>query len=206
MKRFIIPLFLLMPFCLLWSAVNIEVGTGLVVETTSGGYTEIDGDLTETGTGYYSGIISSGARTGVTTFAGMTLSSGMDGTIVRNTGAAYAKGNGEGTNMKRYYELNNTGAVRYPAGTGRLREVIAAAAYLSKWRGTAQGLLRFLETATGIDGFRIEEQVLDANGEHRPFHIRVRSPASAQAYRPLIERIVEMEKPAYVTYELQFDD
>src|SRR5688500_10009232 len=40
--------------------------------------------------------------------------------------------------------------LRYPitTGLGRLREVIASAAYLSQWRGTARGLLRFLEVAT----------------------------------------------------------
>src|SRR5207245_9434860 len=38
----------------------------------------------------------------------------------------------------------------WPSGNGRLRELIAAAAYLSEWRGTSKGLLRFLEVATGM--------------------------------------------------------
>ena len=41
-----------------------------------------------------------------------------------------------------------------------LRELIAAAAQLSQWRGTAQGLQRFLETATGIEGFELDEEGL----------------------------------------------
>jgi phage tail-like protein len=90
----------------------------------------------------------------------------------------------------------------FPPGLGRLRELIAAAAFLSKWRGTARGLLRFLETATGVQGFEIDEQVPGPDGRPRPFHIRVKVPGAARRYRELIERIVEMEKPAYVTFEL----
>src|SRR4051812_48236633 len=40
-----------------------------------------------------------------------------------------------------------------PAGLGRLRELVAAASRLSQWRGTARGLILFLETATGVPGF-----------------------------------------------------
>ena len=86
-------------------------------------------------------------------------------------------------------------------GLGRLRELIAAAASLSKWRGTAEGLVRFLEMATGQPGFAVS-QVMDASGRAIPFHVRVSMPAAARPYRSLVERIVEMEKPAYVTYEL----
>ena len=45
------------------------------------------------------------------------------------------------------------------SGLGTLRELVAAAADLARWRGTARGLLRFLDTATGIPGFAIEENV-----------------------------------------------
>jgi len=89
-------------------------------------------------------------------------------------------------------------------GTGQLRELIAAAAYLSQWRGTAKGLKVFLETATGMNGFELEENVEDAGGNPRPFHIRILAPAEAEPHVALIERIVEQEKPAYVSYELEF--
>ncbi|MBO0781749.1 MAG: hypothetical protein J2P37_23265 [Ktedonobacteraceae bacterium] len=89
-----------------------------------------------------------------------------------------------------------------PSGQGRLRELIAAATFLAQWRGTTKGLLRFLETAIGTQGFAIEEQVLGSDGRLRPFHIRIRAPQEAVPYRVLIERIIESEKPAYVTYEL----
>lgn len=89
------------------------------------------------------------------------------------------------------------------SGVGRLRELVAAATYLAQWRGTARGLLRFLETATGVRGFRIEEQVPGPDGRLRPFHIRVYMPEEVVVYRVMVERIIESEKPAYVTYELQ---
>ncbi|MEO8075542.1 MAG: phage tail protein [Acidobacteriota bacterium] len=90
-------------------------------------------------------------------------------------------------------------------GLGRLRELVAAAAQLSRWRGTARGLLLFLETATGVTGFTIDEQVSGPDGLPRPYHIRVHAPASTAAHRILIERIIELEKPVHVTYQLEFE-
>lgn len=101
-------------------------------------------------------------------------------------------------------ELSSTISPSFPSGLGRLRELIASTAFLSKWRGTAKGLLRFLETATGIQGYEIDEQVPGPDGQLRPFHLLIRAPTAVEQYRSLIERIVEMEKPAYVTYELVF--
>jgi phage tail-like protein len=89
-------------------------------------------------------------------------------------------------------------------GLGPLRELIAAAAYLSKWRGTLKGLTLFLETATGVQGFEIDEKVSDPNGLPLPYHIQVRAPEKTAPHRRLIEMIIEQEKPAYVTYDLQF--
>jgi len=89
-------------------------------------------------------------------------------------------------------------------GTGHLRELIAAAAYLSQWRGTAKGLKLFLETATGLNGFELVENVEDAGGNPRAFHIHILAPADAEPHVALIERIIEQEKPAYVSYDLEF--
>lgn len=89
-------------------------------------------------------------------------------------------------------------------GLGRLRELIGSAAYLSQWRGTARGLQRFLEVATGERGFEIEERVLDAKGRPIPFHIRIRAPRTVRQHRSLLDRIIRLEKPAYVTYDLDF--
>jgi phage tail-like protein len=106
--------------------------------------------------------------------------------------------------LARFLTPLPTGQNHFPAGLGRLRELIAAAADLSNWRGTARGLLRFLELATGVSGFVVDEQVIGPDNRPRPFHIRILAPPAAQPYQPLIERIIESEKPAYVTYELQF--
>lgn len=86
-----------------------------------------------------------------------------------------------------------------PAGEGHLRELCAAAAELSRHRGTRHGLIRFLEIATGQSGFRIEEN-LSRSGAPRSFHLLVTAPQGAQAYAELIHAIVAFEKPAYVTY------
>ena len=89
-------------------------------------------------------------------------------------------------------------------GLGRLRELVAAAVEISRWRGTARGLRLFLTTATGRTDFEVDESVLGADGRPRPFHVRVRAPEAVAAHRLLLERIIEREKPAYVTYELHF--
>jgi phage tail-like protein len=94
----------------------------------------------------------------------------------------------------------------FPTGVGRLRALVAEAAFLSQWRGTAKGLLRFLEVATGEQGYRIDENVVDEHGSIIPFHIRVHVPMAASPYMTLIRRIVEREKPAYVTFELQVEN
>lgn len=94
-----------------------------------------------------------------------------------------------------------------PSGLGHLRELTAAAAELSRYRGTRYGLIRFLEIATGAYGFRIQENV-DRNGEPQPFHLLLTAPGGTEPYTGLIHAIVAFEKPAYVTYapdELQFE-
>ena len=48
---------------------------------------------------------------------------------------------------------DETAVSLFPTSLAHLRELIAAAAFLSQWRGTAKGLTRFLETATGRFGF-----------------------------------------------------
>ncbi len=89
---------------------------------------------------------------------------------------------------------------------GHLRELVAQATHLSRWRGTSRGLILFLETATGQRGFDIDERIADADGKLRAFHLRVTAPADSRPRRALLEQIIEREKPAYVTYELRFDD
>ncbi|MDQ5824439.1 MAG: phage tail protein [Chloroflexota bacterium] len=102
-------------------------------------------------------------------------------------------------------ELREKAPPPFPTGVGRLRELVAAAAFLAKWRGTATGLLRSLEIATGIQGFSVVENPPGPALQAQPFHIRVHMPTEAAAYEILIRRIIEMEKPAYVTYDLHVE-
>jgi phage tail-like protein len=86
----------------------------------------------------------------------------------------------------------------FPGGLGRLRELVASAAVESKWRGTSIGLTRMLERATGVQGYQIEETVLDEAKRPLPFRIRVVVPRQAERFLDLVRRIVEHEKPAHV--------
>jgi phage tail-like protein len=99
--------------------------------------------------------------------------------------------------------LDNAGA--FPGGKDRLRGLILAALHLSKIRGTRQGLIAFLEIATGLKGFRVE----DAAG--KPYHIIVTSPAPGDTFTDMNEDqysawltdLIHSEKPAYITSELR---
>lgn len=88
------------------------------------------------------------------------------------------------------------------SGIGNLRQLVGAAAYLARWRGTREGLVRFLEIATGVPGFEIEEFPLDDQGRPSNFHFLVRAPAAAAEHRSLIEHILAVERPAYCTWKL----
>ncbi|MGC5173158.1 phage tail protein [Microbacterium sp. DT81.1] len=94
----------------------------------------------------------------------------------------------------------------FDSGVGRLRQVVAAAAHLSRLRGTAQGLREALELATGVSGVRIDEEVTDAAGRIRPFHVVITLPKEAAVHQVLVKRIVQQEKPAHVTAEVVFEN
>ncbi len=105
-----------------------------------------------------------------------------------------------------FQETRGTGTITrsrptISTGIGRLRELVSSAAYLSRWRGTAKGLQHFLQRATGEENFEIKENV-DRDGLPKLFHLVIVAPASMRTHQTLIERIIESEKPAYVTYEL----
>ncbi len=102
-------------------------------------------------------------------------------------------------------QCNTVSSELIPPGLGRVRELIASAANLSKWRGTAKGLVQFLETATGVKGFIVREQVIGPNGRPKPFHLHIQAPVAVLGYKTLVTRIIEAEKPAYVTYELEME-
>lgn len=94
--------------------------------------------------------------------------------------------------LARWVDLD----VTVTTGPRRWRELIAAAAELARWRGTRRGLIHFLELATGATSFEVVEEV--------PFHIHVIAPASTRPHQTMLERIVQREKLAHVTYQLTF--
>jgi hypothetical protein len=112
--------------------------------------------------------------------------------------------------LDRYFDWTGgrkgMGQARYAAGLGQLRVLSTLAAHLMRWRGTRHALERFLLAATGVPGFAVEENPRDGDGSARPFHIRVLAPATARRFEDLVCRIVEAERPAYVTYEIAFSD
>src|SRR5262245_22179100 len=93
---------------------------------------------------------------------------------------------------------------RVTTGPGRLRELVAQAMKLSRWRGTARGLTEFLTAATGTSDFQIEESPPDDAGRPRAFHLRITAPAALREHAAMIERIIEAEKPASATYEVAY--
>jgi phage tail-like protein len=88
--------------------------------------------------------------------------------------------------------------VAFAPGYGRLRTLVAHGAQLAQWRGTSAGLRWFLELATGVSGYAVDEV-----GHGRPFHVLVLAPAAAEPHLDLVRRIVAGEKPAFVTAEVQ---
>lgn len=90
------------------------------------------------------------------------------------------------------------GRETYRPGTMQLRRLIDQAANLSSWRGTATGLVRFLEVATGVEGFQVS-----STGE-RPFHVAVWVPPEAAQFAGLVERIVSEQKPVCATHDVEF--
>lgn len=95
------------------------------------------------------------------------------------------------------------GQPRFVAGLGRLRETTAQAVRLARWRGTRDGLVRFLEVATGLSGFDVLEGT-DAEGAPRAFHLHVRAPFEARRLADLVRNIFEAERPVHATFTLEF--
>lgn len=88
------------------------------------------------------------------------------------------------------------GRAPFRPGVDALRALIDDVRELSAWRGTARGLTRFLQIATGVPGFQVQA------APHRPFHFEVRVPQAAEPHLGLIERIVAEESPVCATHEI----
>jgi len=105
--------------------------------------------------------------------------------------------------LDRYFDWSGgspgVGEARYPAGIDRLRMLIAEFPTLVRSRGTHKSLIRFLEVATGLSGFSVD----DGDQSSGAFHIVVTVPANAAQLDDLIARIVAGERPAHATWEIR---
>lgn len=82
---------------------------------------------------------------------------------------------------------------RPPVSESALRHLVFHAADLAKQRGTALGVRRTLELATGRPGFEVVPLATPA------FSFLVRSPTPARPVLALVAHIVDHEKPAFTT-------
>jgi phage tail-like protein len=85
---------------------------------------------------------------------------------------------------------------KWPSATRRA--LLAEAIELYRRRGTRWALSRHIEICTGVAPEIVEP-------EEQPFHFRVilRVPAGQAVDRAAVERIIQADKPAHTTYELQ---
>ena len=105
--------------------------------------------------------------------------------------------------LDRYFDWSGgvpgVGDARYPAGTDQLRLLIAEFPQLVRSRGTNHSLTRFLEVATGVRGFVVE----DGKSADEAFHVVVQCPAAAKPLEDLVKRVVAGERPAHATWEVR---
>lgn len=87
----------------------------------------------------------------------------------------------------------------FEAGSGRLRQLVATSAARARRRGTLDGLRETLVIATGRDDLTVDDTVTGPDGGMLPFHVDVVVPADAVGLLDLVRRLVEREKPAFVT-------
>lgn len=105
--------------------------------------------------------------------------------------------------LDRYFDWSGgsagAGEPMFAAGTDRLRLLVAEFPIIVRSRGTRRSLTRFLDVATGVSGFLVE----DGAKAESAFHIIVHVPAGADPLFDLVDRIVAGERPAHATYELR---
>lgn len=87
----------------------------------------------------------------------------------------------------------------FEAGSGRLRQLVATSAARARRRGTLDGLRETLAIATGRLDISVDDTAVGPDGGVLPFHVDVVVPAAAAGLLELVKRLVEHEKPAFVT-------
>jgi len=93
----------------------------------------------------------------------------------------------------------------FPPGVHCMRELVALGFRLNRESGTANGLLLFLRTATGLSNFTIDAHPPGPDGVPLAYHMLIHAPQQAAPFRAMLQRIIEFEKPAFMTFELVFE-
>jgi len=80
----------------------------------------------------------------------------------------------------------------------RRRSLLAEAMELYRWRGTHYGLTRMIEVCTGLTPI-----ITDDTDNAFVVRITVRSPASREVRRDVLDALIRLHKPAHVGYVLE---
>lgn len=91
------------------------------------------------------------------------------------------------------------GRAYLPTDTECLRQLCLHAPSLRARRGLAPALAEFIEIATGVTNVQVVE-----NPDGERFHVSVRVPAAAEPHAELIAQIVAEERPAHLTWSVDF--
>ncbi|ARC90650.1 hypothetical protein [Rhodovulum sp. MB263] len=93
--------------------------------------------------------------------------------------------------------------VRDPAlRDARLRRLALAAPALLPRRGTQAGLRDMLAAASGLEALQLCESRPGDGPGLRPFHVVIEYPRPESPVRALIREVAELEKPAFVSFEI----
>jgi phage tail-like protein len=80
----------------------------------------------------------------------------------------------------------------------RVRQLVAEALDLYRWRGTRYGLARMIEIRTGLSA-RIDE----VPDQPWVFRVTIQTPDGAGVDRALVEEVIDAHKPAHAGYILE---
>lgn len=80
----------------------------------------------------------------------------------------------------------------------RVRQLVAEALDLYRWRGTKYGLARMIEIRTGLSA-RIDE----VNDQPWVFRVTIQTPSEGGVDRALVQEVIDTHKPAHAGYILE---
>ena len=79
----------------------------------------------------------------------------------------------------------------------RVRNLVAEAMEIFRWRGTRYGLAEIVRASTGLDA-----EITDSPDAPFVFRVTIRVPAGGSIDRPLVDSLIRTHKPAHTGYVL----